>query len=148
MSKILNQINQIELRYTRPHISKLPEILFPFTATNILRSVIDEEGILDIKTYHWVFLLTADNRLLGISQINSDAILSTNLYMREVMQLALLSNAVGIILIRNNPSGSLVPTEGDIECAKKMKEIGSLMNIHLRYSVIITSEGYTSIPLE
>lgn len=147
MAKALTQINQVELRYIRPSFSTLPEISYPSVAIETLRSVVDT-GKLDLKEYTWILLLTADNRLLGISEINSGTITGGIMNIREVMQLALLSNAVGIILIHNHPSGSLNPSKKDIESTKKIKELGLVMDIHLRDHLIITSEDYVSIPFE
>lgn len=144
MLKNLTNINQVTLRYTRPHISELPKLSLPGEAIDILRSVL-EEGVLDHKEYNWVLLLTADNRLLGISELNSGTILETNVYIREIFQIALLSNAVGIVLIHNHPSGNLKPSVQDLGSTKKIKELGLTMDIHLRDHLIITSEGYTSI---
>lgn len=144
MVKNLTAINQISLRYNRPHISQLPKIINPSEAIKKLRDHI-EIGILDLKEYHWIFLLTADNRLLGISEINSGTVVATNIFVREIIQLALITNAVGIILVHNHTSGSLTPSNNDIEVTNKIKEIGEIMDVHLRDHLIITSEGYTSM---
>ena len=93
-----------------------------------------------------MLLLTADTRLLGISETNSGSVTGGIINIREIMQLALLSNAVGIILIHNHPSGSLIPSRKDIISTKKIKELGVLMDINLRDHIILTSEDYASIP--
>ena len=145
--KKLTKINQVELRYTRPQISDLPDVSHPFKAIHHLRNVI-EDGILDMKEYHWVLLLTADNKLLGISEINSGTILGGDIFVREIIQLALLANAVGVILVHNHPSGNLKPSKKDIEATKNISEICKVMDIYLRDHIIITSEDYASIDFE
>lgn len=65
---IMNELipaNQIELRYARPHVSKLLKLVRTSDAIKSLRPLI-EKGKLDLKEYHWVLLLTADNGHLGI----------------------------------------------------------------------------------
>jgi DNA repair protein RadC len=144
MAKHLTPINQVRLYYKRPHVSEMIILDHTSVVADKLRTVI-EDGILDLKEYYWVALLTADNRLLGISEINSGTVVEVKLFVREIMQLALLSNAVGIVLIHNHPSGSLIPSEKDIEATKKILEIGKLMDVHLQDHIIITSEDHTSI---
>ncbi|SDW81940.1 DNA repair protein RadC [Lutibacter oricola] len=144
MAKDLTKINQVILNYKRPHISKLPKLYRPSDAIEKLRSVIDE-NILDLKEYYWVLLLTSDNRLLGITELNSGGILDTTLNIREIIQLALLSNAVKIVLIHNHPSGNLEPSQKDIMVTNQLKRICELMEIYLEDHLIITSESFTSI---
>lgn len=144
MTKHLTEINQVRLHYKRPLISNLPKITHPSTAIEKLRLIIDD-GVLDLKEHYWVLLLTADNRLLGISEINSGTIVGINFFAREILQLALLANAVGIVLVHNHPSGSLTPSKKDIDATEKIREIGMHFDIHLRDHLIITSEDFISI---
>ena len=145
--KKLTKINQVELRYTRPHVSELPDVSFPSKAIYHLRNVIDD-GILDMKEYHWVLLLTADNKLLGISEVNSGTILGGIIFTREIIQLALLANAVGIILVHNHPSGNLKPSRKDIKISRNISKTCKIMDIYLKDHIIITSEDYASIDFE
>jgi DNA repair protein RadC len=133
----LTKINQVELRYTRPHISELPEISFPFRAIQYLRDFI-EEGVLDMKERCWVLLLTAESKLLGLSEISSVTILGDDTFTREIIQLALLANATGIILVHNHPSGNLEPSLKDIKVTRNISEICKVMNIQLSDHIIIT----------
>lgn len=144
MVKQLTNINQVTLRYNRPHITELQKITHPSIAIEILRSFIDD-ALLDHREFFWVLLLTGNNQLLGISEICVGTINKIILSPREIMQLALLSNAVGIVLIHNHPSGVLKPSKEDIENTKIIKAAGELMDVHLRDHLIITSESYTSI---
>jgi DNA repair protein RadC len=136
--------NQISLSYKRAHKSELPLINSPSIAINTLRDML-EDDILDLKEHYWVLLLTSDKHLLGISQTNSGTVVGVDIYVREVLQLALVTNAVSIILVHNHPSGNLEPSDADIEITRKLKEIGKFMNITLKDHLIITSEDYNSI---
>ena len=98
-----------------------------------------------MKEYCWVLLLTADNRLLGISEINSGTVVGINFFVREILQLALLSNAVGLVIVHNHPSGCLIPSKKDIEATQKIREICTFMDLYLRDHLIITSEDFVSI---
>lgn len=144
MVKHLTSINEIRLHYKRPHISKLPQIDTISQAVQNLRTII-EPGILDLKEYYWIILLTADNRLLGVSEINSGTVVGIKFFAREIMQLALLSNAVNIVLVHNHPSGDLSASTEDIESTKNIGRIGKTMDVHLLDHLIITSESFASI---
>ena len=144
MLKHLTPINEVSLRYTRPKISKLPLVKNSSTAIKLLRKYI-ENGKLDFKEYNWILLLTANSRLLGICEFNTGSIVCNHMYIREIMQLSLVTNAAGIIIVHNHPSGDLTPSKSDYESTRKIREIGKLMDINLRDHLIITSESFISI---
>ena len=136
--------NQIRLSYKRPERSTLVHVKNPYQAARLLSSTL-EEGVLDLKEYMWVLLLTNDNRLLGISEVTSGTINGISFLPREVLQLSLLANAASVILIHNHPSGDLEPSEEDIEMTQKFKEMAEYMHITLQDHLIITSENHNSI---
>ena len=59
----------------------------------------------------------------------------------DIIKVALLSNATGIIVMHNHPSGSLEPSKDDIEGTKKLKEACELVNIRLLDHVIASPDG-------
>lgn len=144
MSKKLTKINQVRLHYKRPHISKLIELNSIKKAVNKLRSVIDKDT-LDVKEYSWVLLLTADKKLLGIAELSSGSITKSDINMREILQLALLANAVWVILVHNHPSGDVRPSNQDIRVTKMFQDTAALLDVHLLDHVILTSESYFSM---
>lgn len=64
---------------------------------------------------------------------------------REVFIQALKYEAVSIILIHNHPSGSVVPSQADIQSTKIIKTAGRLMDINLSDHIIVGNDGYTSM---
>lgn len=67
---------------------------------------------------------------------------------REVFRPALSCSAAAIILIHNHPSGILAPSKEDRAVTKQIAEAGSLLGIDLVDHIIITAEGFESIPLD
>lgn len=63
---------------------------------------------------------------------------------REVFKSAILSNAAGIILLHNHPSGECTPSECDIKITKKLADCGSLMQIPVEDHVIVGNGSYYS----
>ena len=63
---------------------------------------------------------------------------------REVFKSAILSNAAGIILLHNHPSGECTPSESDIKTTKQLVECGNLMQIPVKDHVIVGGGNYYS----
>ena len=61
------------------------------------------------------------------------------------MKGAILSNAGGIILPHNHPSGDLTPSQEDIEVTKRMVEVGKVMGIDLVNHIIVTDDKFVSL---
>ena len=57
---------------------------------------------------------------------------------------ALLSGAMGIILIRNHPSGVAQVSQEDIDLQKRMVEAGKLIGIELLDFIIVAGNTYFS----
>jgi len=144
MVKNLIQINEICIHYKRPHVSKLPKLVYTSDIINYLFEVIDK-NIIDVKEYCWVALLTSSNYLLGISEISSGNISRCSLSIREIIQLSLVSNAVKIIVLHNHPNGDASPSTSDIEMTKKLSFAINLFEMVLEDHIILTSETYISM---
>ena len=63
---------------------------------------------------------------------------------RMILQGALLTNATGIILAHNHPSGTLKPSREDDRLTKRIVEAADIMNIRVNDHIILTSEGFYS----
>ena len=55
--------------------------------------------------------------------------------------MAIISNAVNIILFHNHPSGDPAPSRKDEETTKKVREVGELLDIELLDHIIIGRNG-------
>lgn len=63
---------------------------------------------------------------------------------REVYMKALLSGAMGIILIHNHPSGVAQVSQEDMDLQKRMVEAGKLIGIELLDFIIVAGNTYFS----
>lgn len=64
---------------------------------------------------------------------------------KVIFQIALLTNASGIICAHNHPSGNLKPSAGDIVLTKKLVDGGKLLEVQVLDHLIITPTGYHSM---
>ncbi|MRG48246.1 DNA repair protein RadC [Chitinophaga sp. SYP-B3965] len=108
---------------------------------SILRPLLEDQCY---ETFYVLYLNHA-NKLLHYNCISSGGITSTTVDPRLVFQEALLQRATRIMLCHNHPSGSLRPSNADINVTNKLKAAGKLLDIEVLDHVIVSTEGYFSL---
>jgi len=88
--------------------------------------------------------LNRSNKVLGYFKISSGGVTGTICDPKIVFSVALNVMASGIIIMHNHPSGNLRPSPADIMLTKKLKEAGTLLDIHVLDHLIVTDESYYS----
>ena len=63
---------------------------------------------------------------------------------RLVLKQALESSAVGLILVHNHPSGTLVASPADIQLTQKLKLAAESLDIKVLDHLIVTEKAYFS----
>jgi DNA repair protein RadC len=92
-----------------------------------------------------LLLLNRSNAVLGILSVSKGGISGTVTDIRLIFQGALKTNASGIIVCHNHPSGNMNPSDSDRKTTQKIKEVGNLMDIQLLdHLIILPIEGYYS----
>jgi len=56
---------------------------------------------------------------------------------REILKASILSNAAGIVMLHNHPSGSLIPSEKDIAITDRLKMVCDLIDVNLLDHIIV-----------
>lgn len=103
-----------------------------------------KEGTICYKEYFKVLFLNQSNQVLGYTLISEGGITETCADVRVILQAALLTNSVTIILAHNHPSGSMKPSRQDMEITKQVKDAAQLMRIKVLDHIILTDTGYYS----
>lgn len=103
-----------------------------------------KKGTICYKEYFKVLFLNQANQVLGYTLISEDGITETCADVRVILQAALLTNSVAIILAHNHPSDNLKPSRQDIEITKQVKDAARLMRIMVIDHLILTDVGYYS----
>ncbi|KJJ39870.1 JAB domain-containing protein [Aequorivita vladivostokensis] len=135
---------EVGIVYKRPLFDTMPVIKNSCDAHTVLSELIDYD-LVDFKEYFWVLLLTKSNRVLGFSQIGMGDTAGVVVNVKEIFQLALKTNASGIILCHNHPSGNLTSSKPDRTLTEKIKIAGNIFSIQLVDHIIITREGFYSL---
>ncbi len=92
--------------------------------------------------------LDTHNRVIHQEVISMGTINSNIVHPREVFRPALEYGAAGVVLAHNHPSGVSTPSLADIEITKQLIQAGKIIGINLMDHVVITRDGYTSVPAD
>lgn len=91
-----------------------------------------------------VLLLNRTNEVLGVYNLSKGGTAGTVVDLKLLFGVALKSNASGIVVSHNHPSGNLVPSSADKEITKKIKEASELLGINFVDHIILSHLGYYS----
>ena len=139
----ISTFNEVQIHYQRPLFNPEKAIRSSDDSEKLLRNFIDDKRI-DYKEFFWAILLSNANQVLGISEIGVGSTTGVSVNVKEIYQLALLTNASAIIVAHNHPSGKLVPSIADKNITQKLKDAFGLLDIKLLDHLILTSESFVS----
>ena len=84
--------------------------------------------------------LNHTQKVLGIYLLSVGGMTSSIADIRLIFSVALKAGSTGIMIAHNHPSGSLKPSQTDIEFTNRIKEAGRLLDIKLLDHFIIISK--------
>ena len=119
------------------------QILDSHSAYNILRENFSDDTI-DYRETFKVLYMNQGCQVLGCFTISEGGITNTLADVRMILQGALLTNAVAMVLAHNHPSGSTRPSRQDDELTRKITEAARLLDIKVAAHIILTSEDFYS----
>ena len=135
-------VGEVELSY-KPKFKNLHKIVSSEDADKYLLPTY-EEGTICYKEYFKVLFLNQANQVLGYTLISEGGITETSVDVRVILQAALLTNSMALVLAHNHPSGNLRPSRQDMEITKQVKEAAKLIRITVIDHLILTDAGYYS----
>ena len=92
----------------------------------------------------WVIYLNNSNKVISKTQLSKGGITGTVVDVRLVFKAALEMSATSLVLCHNHPSGSLKPSDADIQITQKLKRAGESLEIAILDHVIVTETSYFS----
>lgn len=92
----------------------------------------------------WILYLNNSNKIISKRQLSIGGITGTIVDVRLVFKNALELGAVSLILCHNHPSGTLKPSEADLQITKKLKTAGESLEIKVLDHLIVTENSYFS----
>jgi DNA repair protein RadC len=92
----------------------------------------------------WILLLNRAGKLLEKIPLSSGGLTGTVADSRLIFEHALKSKATSIMLCHNHPSGSLAPSQLDIDLTRKLSRAGETLDIKVLDHLIIGGGSYYS----
>ena len=135
-------VGEVDLTY-KPKFKSLHQVSCSEDAYKYLLPTY-KEGTICYKEYFKVLFLNQAKQILGYTLISEGGITDTTVDVRVILQAALLTNSVALILAHNHPSGNTKPSKQDMEITKQVKEAARLMRITVTDHLILTDAGYYS----
>lgn len=91
-----------------------------------------------------VLLLDRSNACIGITSVARGGIHACAVDQKIIFATALKARACGLIFAHNHPSGSLKPSQADIELTQRFAFAGQLLSINVLDHLIVTPQAYYS----
>ena len=82
--------------------------------------------------------------MLGIKTISTGGVTNSIVDVRTILQGALLTNAVAMILGHNHPSGNVKPSREDERITDQINKAAQLLNIRVLDHIVYTRENHFS----
>jgi DNA repair protein RadC len=139
----LSNVAEIQISYsTNVKPSERQKITCSKDAADLFRQIFPD---FEYREYFYAMLLNRGNKVLGYYQISVGGISGTVVDIRLILQAAIKTNASGIILAHNHPSGTLEASDADLKITRKTKSACECMDISLLDHIIITSDTYMAM---
>ena len=81
--------------------------------------------------------LRTNGQVINMNIVSTGTLNAALVHPREVFKSAILSNASGIILIHNHPSGDCQPRKADIAVTKRLIDAGEVLGISILDHIVI-----------
>jgi DNA repair protein RadC len=88
--------------------------------------------------------LNAKLQINAVHTVSIGTLTASVIHPREVFKIACISNAAGIILIHNHPSGDPTPSHEDDRITERIENAGVIMGIPLIDHLVVTIDQYYS----
>lgn len=99
------------------------------------------------KKQEYFVCLTLDgaNRLIAKRVVTIGTLNASLVHPREVFADAITDRAASIIVAHNHPSGTLNPSDADVQVTQKLKDSSKLLGIDLVDHLVLSKDTYISI---
>ena len=131
------KVREITVSYN-PRITKKPTILCSIDAYVLFLDYFPKRTI-QLQERVAVMYLNQAQKVLGIYLLSIGGMTSAIADIRLIFSVALKTAATGIMIAHNHPTGSLKPSQTDIDFTNKIKDAGRLLDIKLHDHLIIAS---------
>lgn len=93
-------------------------------------AICEDMKLLDREQLRAIYL-NARHGVIGWEIISQGTLTASLAHPREIFKGAILSNAAGVILIHNHPSGESEPSDEDVRLTQRIRQAGNILGIEL-----------------
>lgn len=137
----LSQVAEIVVSYkTKVKAKDRPKITNSSDVYTLLSSLWNQDTI-EYQESFYLILLNRSNAVLGYKVVSIGSSFGTVVDIKQMLAIALKTNASGIIVSHNHPSGNMIPSPADIDLTKKIKKACEIMDIQLLDHMIVSPDG-------
>ena len=138
MNPTVYRVRELVVSYTPIRLS-LPvpvtgRLLMPRDAAVLASALIADTTVEKVLALH----VNTTHELIGVHVVSTGTLDSAIVHPREVFKAACLSNAAGLMLIHNHPSGDPTPSPDDRALVTRLRLAGDVLGIELLDALIVT----------
>jgi len=133
-------LKYFSIKYSEFEIKEKEKLSSPKDVLIFLKSVIGSSE----KEIFYAIFLNASNKVLNYQVISKGIVNRSAVYPREIVKLALDSNATSVIISHNHPGGTCKPSQNDIIATEAVLKALKTVDITLMDHIIVTSNNYYS----
>lgn len=129
-----NKLEQVAIRLVKqpPLYSEVP-MTGPEVAIQVMNDFLSQMD----RELFCIVNLQADLRPINMNIVSAGCIDQAIAHPREILKTAILSNASSMMIFHNHPSGTVLPSELDIQTTKRLQDVGTLMGIPVIDHIIV-----------
>ncbi len=141
---IPSTISEIQVSYHNTILlENCTQVTASIEAERVLRLLWDNDTI-EYKEQFYALFFSKKNDLLGYHIHSIGGVLRTVVDVKQILGIAVKSNACSIVLSHNHPSGNCIPSQADIALTKKIVNGAALLDISVLDHIIMTKEPFYS----
>ena len=109
---------------------------------NTAKEAVDvaKDLITDKHKEHFIALyLNPHNQLNKTEIVSIGTINACLVHPREVFRPAIISHSASLVVLHNHPSGSVEPSEADLELTKRLKKAGEILGYEIADHIVFDS---------
>lgn len=138
------KVSEVELIYKKKEsTANAKKIDTSKVAFDILISLWDKNKI-DYVEHFYALYLNRANKVIGSILLSTGGCVGTVVDVKVLIQGTLLSNAQAIVIAHNHPSGSIIPSDSDLDITSRIKTACNYFEISLLDHLIIADNDYYS----
>ncbi len=113
----------------------------PCDAANLVRNFLEDAD----REMFLIVCLSSKHEPTAIHTVSIGTLNASVVHPREVFKAAILSNATGIIMAHNHPSGDPAPSKEDIILTRRLIDAGELLGITVIDHIIVGIDRHCSL---